>query len=90
MKYARFAGKWKSAGFVPADVASPILSPKFERPRGSDERRSVSTGEAPAPRAEPQRYTGTAALGIATMHKSNAVPVFSPEEAIDVARMRRG
>jgi hypothetical protein len=27
--------------------------------------------------------------GIATMHKSNAVPVFSDEQAIDIARMRR-
>jgi len=35
-------------------------------------------------------YTGTKVKGIATMHKSNAVPVFSDEEAVDIARMRRG
>jgi len=29
-------------------------------------------------------------LGIATMHKSNMVPVFSAEEAVELARMRRG
>jgi hypothetical protein len=34
-------------------------------------------------------YTGTAMKGIGTMHKSNSVPVFSDEEAIDIARMRR-
>jgi hypothetical protein len=34
-------------------------------------------------------YTGTAVVGIATLHKSNAVPVFSQEEALDVAKMRR-
>jgi len=34
-------------------------------------------------------YTGTMVKGIATMHKSNAVPVFSDEEAVDIARMRR-
>ena len=34
-------------------------------------------------------YTGTKVKGIATMHKSNAVPVFSDEEAVDIARMRR-
>jgi hypothetical protein len=34
-------------------------------------------------------YTGTKVKGIATMHKSNAVPVFSDEEAIDISRMRR-
>jgi hypothetical protein len=34
-------------------------------------------------------YTGTMVKGIATMHKSNAVPIFSDEEAVDIARMRR-
>jgi hypothetical protein len=36
------------------------------------------------------KYTGTKMIGIGTMHKSNAVPVFSGEEAADLARMRRG
>jgi hypothetical protein len=35
-------------------------------------------------------YTGTKVLGIATMHKSNAVPVFAEEEAKEISRMRRG
>jgi hypothetical protein len=34
-------------------------------------------------------YTGIKVKGIATMHKSNAVPVFSDEEAVDISRMRR-
>jgi hypothetical protein len=34
-------------------------------------------------------YTGTKVKGIATMHKSNAVPVFSDEAAVDISRMRR-
>ena len=34
-------------------------------------------------------YTGTKVLGIGTMHKSNAVPIFSDEEAIAIATMRR-
>ena len=29
-------------------------------------------------------------LGIATLHKSNMVPVFDKESAIEIARMRRG
>jgi hypothetical protein len=29
-------------------------------------------------------------LGIATMHKSNMVPVFKKQDAEDIARMRRG
>ena len=34
-------------------------------------------------------YTGTKIKGIGTMHKSNAVPIFSNEEAIEISRMRR-
>ena len=37
-----------------------------------------------------KEYTGNKIIGIATMHKSNLVPIFSNEEAVDVARMRRG
>jgi hypothetical protein len=36
-----------------------------------------------------QVYTGDKILGIGTLHKSNAVPVFSVEEAQDMAKMRR-
>ena len=41
-------------------------------------------------RREPQRYTGTLIKGIATMHKSNAVPVIDEEQMRDISRMRRG
>ena len=39
---------------------------------------------------EEKRYTGTLIKGIATMHKSNAVPIMNKQEAIDVSNMRRG
>lgn len=38
---------------------------------------------------EGKRYTGSAIIGIGTLHKSNAVPIFSQEEAEDQAKMRR-
>ena len=50
--------------------------------------KSVDTG-GNATLATAKVYTGTMVKGIATMHKSNAVPVFSDEEAVDIARMRR-
>ena len=49
---------------------------------------SVDTG-GNATLAPAKVYTGTKVKGIATMHKSNAVPVFSDEEAIDISKMRR-
>ena len=39
---------------------------------------------------KPNVYTGAKLLGIATMHKSNMVPVFSQEDAEEIAKMRRG
>ena len=50
--------------------------------------KSVNTGGNATLKA-PKVYTGTKVKGIATMHKSNAVPVFSDEEAVDISRMRR-
>ena len=44
----------------------------------------------PCTKAPDKVYTGTAINGIGTMHKSNAVPIFSDEQAVDIAKMRRG
>jgi hypothetical protein len=50
--------------------------------------KSVDTGGNALLKPSPV-YTGTKVKGIATMHKSNAVPVFSDEEAQDISKMRR-
>jgi len=59
--------------------------------RGTPHIASRDTGHSGAVRTKDiPKYTGTKILGIGTMHKSNAVPVFSDEEAHDIATMRRG
>jgi hypothetical protein len=45
---------------------------------------------APCLKKDNPVYTGTKVKGIGTMHKSNAVPIFSDEEAVAIATMRRG
>jgi hypothetical protein len=50
---------------------------------------SRDSGGGNATLPPPKVYTGTKVLGIATMHKSNAVPVFSDEQAVDISKMRR-
>jgi len=58
----------------------PSLQTSDKIPTGSTEKR------------EPQRYTGERRLlGIATMHKSNMVPIFedNKEQAKEIAQMRR-
>ena len=34
-------------------------------------------------------YTGEKIIGIATMHKSNLIPIFSQEQAVETSQMRR-
>lgn len=43
----------------------------------------------PCTKAPDKVYTGTAIKGIGTMHKSNAVPIFSDDDAVAIAQMRR-
>ncbi len=51
---------------------------------------SRNTGEVGvATYKAPPQYTGTKVKGIGTMHKSNAVPIFSDEEAVAISSMRR-
>ena len=68
------------------------LTYKLSAPAGRGNTRhipSLNSGAGVATLAPAKVYTGTKVKGIATMHKSNAVPVFSDQEAIDISRMRR-
>ena len=51
--------------------------------------KSLNSGLGNATLAPAKVYTGTMVKGIATMHKSNAVPIFSDEQAVDISQMRR-
>lgn len=46
-------------------------------------------GSGLTPKKEPMKYTGTLVKGIATMHKSNAVPIIDDQHAKDISSMRR-
>jgi hypothetical protein len=50
---------------------------------------SLDTGGASATKAPAKVYTGDKIVGIATLHKSNAVPVFHKEDAVEISKMRR-
>ena len=57
--------------------------------RSTSHIKSLGQDNGVATLAPAKVYTGTKVKGIATMHKRNAVPVFSDEEAVDISRMRR-
>jgi len=63
----------------------PKTPPGRETPRIA----SQDTGWVTCVKIQDKEYTGTKIKGIGTMHKSNAVPVFSDEEAKDISKMRR-
>lgn len=51
---------------------------------------SLDTGIGSTSKKESMVYSGDAVIGISVLHKSNAVPVFSKEDIIDISKMRRG
>lgn len=73
-------------------MSAEPLDYKLSAPVGRETQKiaSLDTGHSGAVRTKgiPQ-YTGTKVLGIGTMHKSNAVPIFSNEEAVSISTMRR-
>jgi hypothetical protein len=76
--------------FVPLKPSQDSVMEKIKQhkelyPSGNSFGNASSTAKK-----EPQKYTGTLIKGIATMHKSNAVPVIDQKQAIEIANMRRG
>ena len=73
-------------------MTAETLDYKLTVPCGRETRviQSRDTGHSGAVRTkEIPQYTGDKIKGIGTMHKSNAVPIFSDEEAVAIATMRR-
>lgn len=79
----KFARTAKPSAVKPLESVRSLL--RENEPRHSLVTPGGSTALKPA-----AKYTGTAILGIATMHKSNAVPIFNSKAAIEVSAMRRG
>lgn len=73
-------------------LAAEPLSYQLSAPVGratSNHIPSLNSGAGVATLAPAKVYTGDKIKGIGTMHKSNAVPIFSDEEAVAIANMRR-
>jgi len=72
--------------FNPVVNSRVVVDPR----RSTNHIPSLDTGRGLAAKKEVQQYTGTAMLGIGQLHKSNSIPVFSKEDAVDISKMRRG
>lgn len=80
--------KIKTSTFKPLKIQSIVPI----RPGADDYKKhsSVQTSLYNTYKKETPVYTGQAMIGIGTLHKSNAVPIFSTNEAKEISRMRRG
>jgi hypothetical protein len=76
----------KSTWMGPTVNSRVVVDPR----RSTNHIPSLDTGRGLAAKKEVQQYTGTAMLGIGQLHKSNSIPVFSKEDAVDISKMRRG
>jgi len=75
----------------PKKTFTPLQSQNTFRRIDSDHSHipSLDTGAGNGFRKVSNQYTGEAMIGIGTLHKSNAVPIFNEQEAKDQASMRR-
>ena len=79
----------KTNGISTKKFSTSIPSYKIPAGRETPHYASLDTGLGLTSKPNPNIYTGTKVKGIATMHKSNAVPVFTDEEAVSISSMRR-
>jgi len=71
--------------------ASSKLEYSLSNPPGRDrlDLPSKMTPGGSTARRDSRVYSGTAMIGVGTMHKSNMVPIFRDQDAKDIASMRR-
>ena len=79
----KYATKPVSRSYEPLKAPKPYMRETPHHP-------SLNSGHHDTSAKPAKVYTGTKMLGIGTMHKSNSVPIFSNEEAVEIATMRRG
>jgi hypothetical protein len=90
VKFQKFAGKYASDGFKPKNEVSSLLSPPSPKiPNRNPGVKSLGSFGGNAAKRESSVYSGDRLVGIATMHKSNLVPVWNEDQAKDLATMRR-
>ena len=70
-------------------ISKTFSMPKVPAGRETPQYASMDTGFIPCIKKSQNSYTGDKMKGIGTMHKSNAVPVFTDTEAKEISSMRR-
>ena len=80
---------WTTKKRKPKEFVEYTPTYSYQREDPTQNIKSLDSGGCHTAKAEKKEYTGTLVKGISTMHKSNAVPIISEEEAKEHASMRR-
>jgi hypothetical protein len=87
-EWAKLAPRFSTARTDVSPKSCPVPQyPPGREPQSIPSRDTGVTG-AVTVKATP-KYSGDAIIGIGTLHKSNAVPIFSNREAEEISKMRR-
>ncbi len=89
-EWQRLKERYEPKSKIKLGRKSYVPAQPLRRDAGQPRIPSLDTGVTGAVNVRmPQKYTGDNIVGIGTMHKSNAVPIFSDQEAKDISSMRR-
>jgi hypothetical protein len=88
-EFERMAPKFSTGPYNSPKKTISDYMPRTPPGRETARIESQDTGWVPCVKVKDNEYTGSAVLGISTLHKSNGVPVFSRQDAIDISKMRR-
>ena len=89
IEFERMKPKFSTGPYNAPKKTITDFIPKTPPGRETAQIPSKDTGWVACVKQQDKVYTGTKIKGIGTMHKSNAVPVFSDEEAVEISKMRR-
>jgi hypothetical protein len=89
VEFDKMAPKFSTGPYNSPKKTIKDFMPKTPPGRETPKIESKDTGWVTCTKVKDNTYTGTKVKGIGTMHKSNGVPIFSDEEAVDISTMRR-
>jgi hypothetical protein len=89
IQFERMAPRFSTGPYNAPKKNITDFIPKTPPGRETPQVPSQDTGWVTCVKPLDKEYTGTKVVGISTLHKSNGVPVFSQEEAVEISKMRR-
>ena len=89
IEFERMAPKFSTGPYNAPKKSITDFMPRTPPGRETNSIPSQDTGWVTCVKPKDKEYTGTKMKGVGVMHKSNSVPIFSDQEAIDISKMRR-